>query len=102
MRGVRDRYQGKTTREWAEELGCTTDRIYTTKRKNNCSLAEAVELLRSGNGNNRKNNTSGHNMGRIEAAVLKAWKRGERSAEEISEITGYPLKVIDRYVPVKE
>ena len=39
------------------------------------------------------------NMGRIEAAVLKAWKRGERTAEEIAEITGLPLKTIYNYIP---
>lgn len=39
------------------------------------------------------------NMGRIEAAVLQAWKRGERTAEEIAEITGLPLKTIYNYIP---
>lgn len=39
------------------------------------------------------------NMGRIEAAVLKAWKRGKRTAEEIAEITGLPLKTIYNYIP---
>lgn len=38
-------------------------------------------------------------IGRIEAAVLKAWKRGERTAEEIEEITGIPLKTIYKYIP---
>ena len=39
------------------------------------------------------------NMGRIEAAVLQAWKRGERTAEEIAEITGLPLKTAYNYIP---
>lgn len=39
------------------------------------------------------------NMGRIEAAVLQEWKRGERTAEEIAEITGLPLKTIYNYIP---
>lgn len=39
------------------------------------------------------------NVGRIEAAVLSAWKRGERTAEEITEITKLPLKTVYNYIP---
>ena len=99
---MRERYLGKTVKEWTKDLGCSRDRIYSLKKRNKCTLGEAVEMIRSGSGRKKKNNTGIHSMGRIEAAVLKAWKRGERSAKEISEITGYPLNVIDRYVPVKE
>ena len=99
---MKERYLGKTIKEWTSELGCSRDRIYAIKKRNKCSLGEAVEMIRSGSGRKKKNNTGIHSMGRIESAVLKAWKRGERSAEEISEITGYPLNVIDRYVPVQE
>ena len=39
------------------------------------------------------------NMGRIESVVLQAWKKGERTAEEIAEITGLPLKTVYNYIP---
>lgn len=42
------------------------------------------------------------NVGRIEAAVLSAWKRGERTAEEIAEITKLPLKTVYNYIPKRE
>lgn len=42
------------------------------------------------------------NVGRIEAAVLNAWKRGERTADEIAEITKLPLKTIYNYIPKGE
>lgn len=38
-------------------------------------------------------------MGRIEKKVLEAWRRGERTAEEISEMTGIPLKTVYKYIP---
>ena len=40
-----------------------------------------------------------HTMGRIESVVLQAWKKGERTAEEIAEITGLPLKTAYNYIP---
>ena len=40
-----------------------------------------------------------HIMGRIESVVLQAWKKGERTAEEIAEITGLPLKTVYNYIP---
>jgi len=40
-----------------------------------------------------------HTMGRIESVVLQAWKKGERTAEEIAEITGLPLKTVYNYIP---
>ncbi len=40
-----------------------------------------------------------HCAGRIEKKVLEAWKRGERSVEEIAEITKLPLKTIYKYIP---
>lgn len=39
-----------------------------------------------------------HTMGRIESVVLQAWKKGERTAEEIAEITGLPLKTVYNYI----
>ena len=40
-----------------------------------------------------------HTMGRIESVVLQARKKGERTAEEIAEITGLPLKTVYNYIP---
>lgn len=40
-----------------------------------------------------------HTMGRIESVVLQAWKKGEKTAEEIAEITGLPLKTVYNYIP---
>ena len=39
-----------------------------------------------------------HIMGRIESVVLQAWKKGERTAEKIAEITGLPYNYIPRNV----
>lgn len=41
-----------------------------------------------------------HHMGRIEKAVLEAWKRGERTAQEVSEITGIKLEKVCEYIPL--
>lgn len=43
-----------------------------------------------------------HTMGRIESVVLQAWKKGERTADEIAEITKLPLKTIYNYIPKGE
>lgn len=32
--------------------------------------------------------------------ILKAWKRGERSIDEIVEITGLPRKKVTKYIPI--
>ena len=40
-----------------------------------------------------------HIMGRIESVVLQARKKGKRTAEEIAEITGLPLKTVYNYIP---
>lgn len=41
-----------------------------------------------------------HVMSIREEEILKAWKRGERSPEEICEITGYSMKEIGLYLPL--
>lgn len=41
-----------------------------------------------------------HGMSRKEKAVLEAWKRGDRNASEVAEITGLPLDTVYRYIPV--
>lgn len=35
-----------------------------------------------------------------ETDILKAWKRGERTPYEVSEITGYSLVTVAKYLPV--
>ena len=35
-----------------------------------------------------------------EEKILKAWKRGERTPYEVAEITGYPIKVVKKYLPL--
>ena len=39
------------------------------------------------------------NISKQEEKVLKAWNRGERSAEEVAESTEWPMKTIYRYIP---
>lgn len=35
-----------------------------------------------------------------ESEILRAWKRGERTPYEVSEITGYSLRIVAKYLPV--
>ena len=35
-----------------------------------------------------------------EEKILKAWKRGERTPYEVAEITGYPIKIVKKYLPL--
>ena len=51
-------------------------------------------IRKNPNGDEGQRNTS-----KQEEKVLKAWNRGERTAEEIAEITKLPMKTIYRYVP---
>ena len=62
---MRERYLGKTVKEWTKDLGCSRDRIYSLKKRNKCSLGEAVEMIRSGSGGRKRNNTGVHSIGRI-------------------------------------
>lgn len=39
------------------------------------------------------------NISKQEEKVLKAWNRGERTAEEVAEITKLLMKTIYRYIP---
>lgn len=39
------------------------------------------------------------NISKQEEKVLKARNRGERTAEEVAEITKLPMKTIYRYIP---
>lgn len=38
--------------------------------------------------------------GQIRDAILTAWKRGERSFDEVVELTGYPPEKVAYYLPV--
>lgn len=42
---------------------------------------------------------AGYQMGKREEAILKAWQRGERTVDEICEITGYSRAIVTRYIP---
>lgn len=37
-----------------------------------------------------------------ETKILEAWNAGERSIEEIAQITGYPVKKILKYIPADD
>lgn len=41
-----------------------------------------------------------HVMSTREEEILSAWSRGEKTAEEVAKITGYPLKVVGLYLPL--
>lgn len=47
----------------------------------------------------RKNPDGDEGIRPMGRKVLEAWKRGERTAEEISEMTGIPLKTVYKYIP---
>jgi hypothetical protein len=38
--------------------------------------------------------------GKMRQDILTAWKRGERSFDEVVEITGYPAEKVAYYLPV--
>lgn len=38
--------------------------------------------------------------GKMRQDILTAWKRGERSFDEVVEITGYPPEKVAYYLPV--
>ena len=39
------------------------------------------------------------NSSDLEQMVLKAWKRGDRTIDEVIEITGLPYKIVRKYLP---
>ena len=49
--------------------------------------------------NNRKKKNSRY-ISKEEQTVLDAWKRGERTHQQVAEITGFTLDVINKYLPV--
>ena len=49
--------------------------------------------------NNRKK-SGGRFVSKEEQTVLDAWKRGERTDQQVAEITGFTLDVINKYLPV--
>lgn len=48
---------------------------------------------------NRKKSNSRY-VSKEEQTVLDAWKRGERTHQQVAEITGFTLDVINKYLPV--
>ena len=44
----------------------------------------------------------GHKPSRREQKVLDAWDRGNRTPEQVAQITGYPIKVVGMYLPLDE
>lgn len=42
-----------------------------------------------------------HEMTKEEEKILAAWKRGDRTPEEVQEITGYSMQVIGKYLPLR-
>lgn len=50
----------------------------------------------------RPNRTAAYIPSKREEEILQAWHRGDRTPEEISEITGYSLSIISRYIPMGE
>lgn len=42
----------------------------------------------------------GHVASERECEILAAWKRGERTPEEVAEITGYSLDVVGLFLPL--
>lgn len=41
-----------------------------------------------------------HTMSSREEKILSVWNRGEKTAEEVANITGYPLRVVGLYLPI--
>ena len=48
---------------------------------------------------NRKKSNSRY-VSKEEQTVLDAWKRDERTHQQVAEITGFTLDVINKYLPV--
>ena len=108
--------KGITKKQLAEEIGATQSSItrYTQGKTvpsddTVLKLEKALEL-ESGSlkriVDNEKGEKSNVKKRRIyekndtETNVLKAWKRGERTPYEVSEITGYSMRVVAKYLPV--
>ena len=49
---------------------------------------------------NDEENLCGHTASKRELKVLAAWNRGDRTPEEVAEITGYTLEVVGMYLPI--
>lgn len=51
---------------------------------------------------NKKMRKMHRNKRGTEAEVLHAWRGGERTIEQVMEITGYSRKMVRRYIPEDE
>lgn len=50
---------------------------------------------------NKKADPTRYSPSKTEVEILAAWNRGERTPHEISRITGYDIRTIDKYIPVE-
>lgn len=108
--------KGITKKQLAEEIGATQSSITrytqgkTVPSDDTISKLEKALELESGSLKRIVDNEKGekgnikkrriYEKNDTETNVLKAWKRGERTPYEVSEITGYSMKVIAKYLPV--
>lgn len=44
----------------------------------------------------------GHKPSKREKKILEAWKCGDRTPKEVSDITGYSMKIVGMYLPLEE
>lgn len=108
--------KGITKKQLAEEIGATQSSItrYTQGKTvpNDDTISKLEKALELESGSlkrivdSEKGEKSNIKKRRIyekndtETNVLKAWRRGERTPYEVSEITGYSMKVVAKYLPV--
>ena len=107
--------KGITKKQLAEEIGATQSSItrYTQNKTipsddtvlklerildlENGSLKRIVDDARDKKANTKKRKEIRND---VEEEVLRVWKRGERTPYEVSEITGYSMRVVAKYLPV--
>lgn len=107
--------KGITKKQLAEEIGATQSSItrYTHNKTipsddtvlklerildlENGSLKRIVDDARDEKTSTKKRKEIRND---VEEEVLRVWKRGERTPYEVSEITGYSMKVVAKYLPV--
>lgn len=107
--------KGITKKQLAEEIGATQSSItrYTQNKTipsddtvlklerildlENGSLKRIVDDARDKKSSTKKRKEIRND---VEEEVLRVWKRGERTPYEVSEITGYSMRVVAKYLPV--
>lgn len=109
------KHKGITKKQLAEEIGATQSSItrYTQNKTipsddtvlklerildlESGSLKRIVDDARDKKASIKKRKEIRND---VEEEVLRVWKRGERTPYEVSEITGYSMSIIERYLPV--